>query len=428
MIAKTKSGFWGPDRDVFTQMLYADAVRGKDATGVFGVNKYGNVHWLKNATPSGWFVSTQDYQEFSNKIVSEMQFVIGHNRKATHGDKKAADAHPFIKDNITLVHNGVIRNHKELCKVSTVDSNAVANALAETEDIVDVISKAEGAFAFIWYDATKQTLHFIRNKERPLTIVETDKAWYLSSEALLAGWCLDRNNQKILNKIDCEEHTLYSVNLDKREMVEEKLTLKKSYPPVTYIPTKSAYEYWADQQDDDIDDDSLFITEKDVEVSPIIWANRGMQVHMEITEYPDYTQPDYNKMTVELTGKLLNCGLKGPTVKANVMIEDMEKYLKSCVIHGKIRSITYGKNPCIYLGLVTPTEIMESKNGHHITEEMWYSQSFPSTCTECNKTSIHWDTIETVETFFDYTWSKSPEIKCVCSKCQEDRVCTTELN
>ena len=49
LIAKRQAGFFSPDQDIFKQMLYADAVRGWDATGVFGVTKGGNIDVKKQA-------------------------------------------------------------------------------------------------------------------------------------------------------------------------------------------------------------------------------------------------------------------------------------------------------------------------------------------------------------------------------------------
>ena len=85
LIAKRSSGFFSPDPDIFQQLLYADAIRGWDATGVFGVNKAGNVDIKKQALAAGSFLSNPSYLEFHHKILPQYMMIIGHNRKATHG-------------------------------------------------------------------------------------------------------------------------------------------------------------------------------------------------------------------------------------------------------------------------------------------------------------------------------------------------------
>ncbi len=427
MIAKSKSGFWGVDKEVFTQMLYADAVRGKDATGAFAVNKEGNVHWLKQACPSGWFVSSKAYKDFEDKMVSDFHVVIGHNRKATHGDKKDADAHPFIKDHITLVHNGMIRNHKELCKESTVDSNAVANALAETTNVESLLRDIEGAFAFIWYDAKTRKLHFIRNKERPLSIVETDKCWYLASESLLAGWVLTRNNQKITNKTDCVENTLYTIDLEEFKLTEETLDLqKKPLPQQTNYHENNYGTAWQTAADTTA---TLFVDKEAVGGLLNLWADINADILVEITNYEDYTQPSFNKSHVEITGKLLNCDLKGPEIKAYVPKDEVTSMLESCVIYGKIRHVSYGNKPTIYINGARATDVVESKNGVFISDEHYMSAHFPINCTTCNKTRLEYDDLADWEVHYKFKWSLDPEVSIVCPHCLEkEEACILALN
>ena len=59
MISKDKFGFEYKSKTIFQQMLYANALRGQDSTGVFGINKHGNLKMVKSAQPAASFLATK---------------------------------------------------------------------------------------------------------------------------------------------------------------------------------------------------------------------------------------------------------------------------------------------------------------------------------------------------------------------------------
>ena len=120
------------DQNIFKELLYADAVRGWDSTGVFGVNKHGNIDIKKSAVAAGAFLISSEYNQFNNKLLTDYLMVVGHNRKATHGTKISENSHPFWSENekIVLVHNGVVNNHNTLDKGHDVDSKQSVKLLA----------------------------------------------------------------------------------------------------------------------------------------------------------------------------------------------------------------------------------------------------------------------------------------------------------
>lgn len=437
IIAKNQSGFFAGDRDAFAQMLYADVLRGSDATGVFGVKKNGNLDILKQATPAGWFLASKQFQfDFGPKIIQEYQIVIGHNRKATHGDRKDQDAHPFYNEPICLVHNGMISNHKELCKESTVDSNAVCNAFAKG-DFKEILKDIEGAYAFIWYNVKDKTLYFIRNDKRPLFIVETNTTYILVSEKELAEWICKRNNHSIKGIQECVPHTLYSFDITTRELKEEKLNLTKvsqSFRPgfphnscnevTVYRPTSRSNVRSLMGAYSVLDSQPLLITDKDFalvngipQVDPDFLIERGHKIIFEVEELEDHTAPNFTGNLVRVQGAILNCPKTPVTVVGYVPVKDLKDIAENFVAMGDVNRVeTYKNKWTIY---VTNTEycdpVIKSANDYWITNEMWMHEDFGSRCTSCGEKVVFeeltaWD----VEIDPDNT-------TVVCPKCIEKR-------
>lgn len=191
-----------PYLSFFKQALFADTFRGFDSTGLFCVDydaKEPEV-W-KKAFPGPDFLQL----EYTKSLLSDHNdyyCVIGHNRAATKGKINHATAHPFQIGDITLVHNGTIRNHMTLKGGNkfTVDSEAICNALNESP-VEDVISSLDGAFTLIWYDKSTGGISFIRNKERPLAFgrVKDRDTILLASEAGMLKWLASRNKLELVS-------------------------------------------------------------------------------------------------------------------------------------------------------------------------------------------------------------------------------------
>ena len=109
----------------------------------------------------------------------------------------------------------MIRNHKEFCDKSTVDSAAITNALAKTDNVISVLRKVQGAYVFVWYNTIEKKLYLVKNDQRPLSVLETDSEFIISSEVLLSRWIITRNNSytTTTKQIDLKNLTLYSYDL-----------------------------------------------------------------------------------------------------------------------------------------------------------------------------------------------------------------------
>ncbi len=198
------------DVSLFSQMLLADELRGKHATGIARIIKDSDtlrVGHAKLAISASFFRHLPIFDMITKPSVN-LTALLGHNRHATKGASDShQNAHPFKHGNITLMHNGSLTSHHNLTKGHfTVDSEAICAAF-QADGAMEVIPKLRGAFALVWADEEAQTLSFVRNSERPLHIAfhhKTNKMYWASEKNMLI-WLLERDMTFVSGGFDYDE-------------------------------------------------------------------------------------------------------------------------------------------------------------------------------------------------------------------------------
>ena len=135
---------------------------------------------------------------------------IGHIRWATHGAPSESNAHPHADGVVTLVHNGIIENYRELKEKLTADGVSFESE-TDTEVAVHLISKylkanpadpllavrtatkeLKGSYAFLIMLKDYHDMIIGVRKDSPLAVTETDKGIYFGSDAIALALFADR--------------------------------------------------------------------------------------------------------------------------------------------------------------------------------------------------------------------------------------------
>ena len=250
---------------------------------------------------------------------------IGHTRWATHGSPSETNSHPHQVGDITIVHNGIIENYKEL-KENLIKEGYSFKSETDTEvacalidyyyqkdkniknALAKFIDKVKGAYALGILVKNDDNLYSIR-KDCPLVIGKNENGNLIASDIL----AISNHVKEILY---LEENTIAEISdnnikLYNKELKEIKPVFK-DIPEGEYTSDKCGYEHYM---------------LKEIHEQPKVFKNTtDKYVQNEIEslkkEMPDFKK--YNKIHIVACGSAYHTGLVGKNLieeYANIPVE-----------------------------------------------------------------------------------------------------------
>ena len=210
------------DRKLFSELLYINALRGTDGTGIIVYGPKISGSYYKAAAPSHEFLEFNGYHSHINK---EINVAIGHSRDATVGVVNVDNTHPFFYNNLMGVHNGTLTyfgkfqtkfvddKYKDLVDSAKLYSLIGAKGRSP-EELKNVLEQTTGAYSLVWADYDQSTLNFVRNYQRKLFIASIFGGIIWASEKEMIELVAFRNKINILSWIPYEPHDYLEFPLD----------------------------------------------------------------------------------------------------------------------------------------------------------------------------------------------------------------------
>lgn len=307
------------EEKVFKALLTLDVIRGKHSTGVASLRK--NVDKWEVAVCKDKLnaIDFMDKPEFTTFMSKKHHILMGHNRWATRGAIVQENAHPFEFDNIVGAHNGSLFSVYNLHEHSKypVDSQAAFSEL-NVNGVESLWGKLNGAAALTWIDKTDNTLHFLRNDERPLffstankgkTLLWASEPWMLYVASSREGLELDKK------AIEVQIDTHYTFSLPASTAKKDVVTWStEKVKPYVAPKWSSGYYGSSNSYDDYYSAGDQFLKQEGVAA--------GNSVEFTVEKIQDHT--GYGKPYATIHGKTL----KGTPIKFfNVDSEQHEEKL-----------------------------------------------------------------------------------------------------
>ena len=299
--------------------------RGYDSAGI-ALNIENNIKIIK---------AQGQIKNLEKKLNNEKSdFGIGHTRWATHGTPSETNSHPHNVGNITIVHNGIIENYKEIKEelknkgynFKSQTDTEVACALIDyyynkTNDIkqslTKFIEKVKGAYALGIMVKNDNNLYSIR-KDCPLIIGKGKDGNLIASDTLALKKYVDEIlylEPNTIAQIEKDNIKLYNTNL--QEINKEFKKIEKNNDETDLC----GYEHYMLKEIHEQPKVFKKTTEKYIE-------------NEKITNMPDFKK--YNKIDIVACGSAYHTGLVGKNlieeyanIPVNVEIASEYRYKKN---------------------------------------------------------------------------------------------------
>ncbi len=188
--------------DVLINGLSKLEYRGYDSAGIAVFDNTAKIHVAKS---KGRLQNLVDRMNQDGKPTGNAG--IGHTRWATHGEPSDVNSHPHSGGRVTIVHNGIIENYKEIKDfladkgvvfASDTDTEVAAKLLdynyngSPIETITDTIRDLEGSYALGIIFADHPNVVYAVRKESPLIVgVGKDESFIASDVPAVLDYTKD---------------------------------------------------------------------------------------------------------------------------------------------------------------------------------------------------------------------------------------------
>ena len=385
------------EEKVFRTLLMLDVLRGKHSTGVASMQNsvaQGNTfHVVKDSVNAIEFVESKP---FTDLMAKKHLILMGHNRHATQGAIVKDNAHPFEFPNVIGAHNGSLAYgwkssfYDSLQRV--VDSEAVYSEMNHS-DAATTWSKLNGPATLTWIDKRDGSMHFLRNKDRPLfwTTLNEGKTIVWASEPWMIHVACGREDVKLDSNprdLPVNTHMTFSIPTNTTDKVECK---REEVSP--YVAPKWEYgtgsRNYSSRYYDDYDDCAHFLTKEGIKI--------GEAVEFTVDSIKDYFEQGNQRCSI--IGKtLLGTKISAynvDTLKFEDKILEMWEY-EGMVFTAKIKyTTTYGlifdieSACCVHYTLADLAEAQERQDKENKDKELANEIKLLAASLEENREKLH---------------------------------------